>query len=293
MSTRRRQAGGHRYAVIMAGGTGKRFWPHSRRRRPKQFLSIDGSGASLLQATAQRLRGVVPWSRVMVVAPAEHARLVRRQLSALPRANLLIEPAARGTAACLALAAARIAQPYPAAAMGVFPADHTIAPAAQFRRCATRAFEVAETHDCLVTLGIPPRGPETGYGYIELGTALRSGTPRVNWAVRFVEKPNRARAQQFVDSGRHVWNSGMFFWRVSVLRDGLQRHAPAVARVMQAMENPRRAAAATVRRLYRRLPTESIDVALMERAERVAVVAATFDWNDVGSWAALASLWGA
>lgn len=290
MSARRAQARSGRYAVIMAGGSGTRFWPHSRRRRPKQFLSIDGSGDTLLQATAQRLRGVVPPTQVIVVAPAEHAPLVRRQLTALPRANLLIEPAARGTAACLALAAAHIARRDPAATMAVFPADHTVAPAAQFRRCVTRAFEIAETEDCLVTIGVPPRSAETGYGYIELGAALRAGAPRVNWAARFVEKPDRARARRFVDSGRHLWNSGMFFWRVTVLRDGLRRHAPAVARVMEGLED--RSRAATARRLYRRLPGESIDVALMERAERVAVVRATFDWNDVGSWAALATLWG-
>jgi mannose-1-phosphate guanylyltransferase len=290
MSARRAQARPRRYAVIMAGGTGTRFWPQSRRRRPKQFLSIAGSH-TLLQATAARLRGLVPLARIAVVAPAEHAALVRRQLPALPRENLFIEPAARGTAACLALAAARIARRDPDAVMAVFPADHSITAVARFRRCVQRAFEAAETEDCLVTFGIPPGGPETGYGYIEIGAPLRSGSPRVTWAVRFVEKPDRRTAQRFVASGRHLWNSGMFFWRVSVLRAALQRHAPQVARVMTAFETPR-GSAATAQRLYRQLPPDSIDVAVMERAERVAVVAATFDWSDVGSWDAMAALWG-
>src|SRR5215813_7080078 len=192
MGGRNGQGNRRRYAVIMAGGSGTRFWPHSRRLHPKQFLSIDGSGHTLLQATARRLRGIVLPSQVIVVAPAEHAPLVRHQLTALPRANLLVEPAARGTAACLALAAAHIAQRDPTAAMAVFPADHTVAPVTQFRRCVTRAFEIAEAEDCLVTIGVPPRSPETGYGYIELGAPLRASVPRVDWAARFVEKPDRA-----------------------------------------------------------------------------------------------------
>jgi mannose-1-phosphate guanylyltransferase len=275
----------------MAGGAGTRFWPQSRRRRPKQFLAIDG-GRTLLQATAHRLRGLVPPARLVVVAPAELASLVRRQLPALPRQNLVIEPAARGTAACIALAAAWIARRDPAASMAVFPADHAIADVMRFRRCVQRAFATAETAQCLVTFGIPPTSAETGYGYVEIGAALQRGTPRVNWAARFIEKPDRATAERFLGSGRHLWNSGMFVWSVPVLRDALQRPAPAVARVMDRFTHPRRAAAAAAR-AYRRLPVESIDVALMERAERVAVVGATFDWSDVGSWAAMTALWGA
>jgi mannose-1-phosphate guanylyltransferase len=290
MSARRAQARPRRYAVIMAGGSGTRFWPQSRRRRPKQFLSID-QRRTLLQATAHRLRGLVPASRIAVVAPAEHVGLIRRQLPTLRRDNVFIEPAARGTAACLALAAARIAQRDPGAVMAVFSADHSIDDVAQFHRCVRRAFETAETQDCLVTFGIPPTSPETGYGYIEIGAPLRAGAPRVNWAVRFVEKPDRRAAGRFVDGGRHLWNSGMFFWRVSTFRAALQRHAPQVARVMAALEEARHSGA-TARRLYQRLPADSIDVAVMERAERVAVVAATFDWSDVGSWDAMAALWG-
>lgn len=280
-----------RYAVIMAGGAGTRFWPHSRRRRPKQFLAIAG-GRTLLQATVRRLRGLVPPARVIVVAPRPLAALVRRQLPALPRANLVVEPAARSTAACLALAAARIARRDAGASMAVFPADHTIGDAARFRRCVTRAFEVAESEDCLVTFGIRPTSAETGYGYIEIGAALRRGTPRVDWAARFIEKPDRATAQRYLASGRHLWNSGMFVWRIPVLRAALRRHAPALGRVMDALGDPGRAAAAAARRAYQRLPAVSIDVALMERAERVAVVTATFAWSDIGSWAAMAAVWG-
>jgi mannose-1-phosphate guanylyltransferase len=275
----------------MAGGVGTRFWPHSRRRRPKQFLALDG-GRTLLQETARRLRRIVPWTRIVVVAPRDLAPLVRRQLPALPRGHLVIEPAARGTAACLALAAAWIARRDPAASMAVFPADHAIRSVARFQHSVQRGFEIAEAEDCLVTFGVPPTGPETGYGYIETGATLRSGAPRVDWAARFVEKPDRATAQRFLEAGRYLWNSGMFVWRVAVLRAALERHAPQLARVLDEFSAGRRGTAAAVRRRYQRLPAVSIDVALMEGAERVAVVVATFDWNDVGSWAAIPVLWG-
>jgi len=291
MSARGRSAQAHRYAVIMAGGVGTRFWPQSRRRRPKQFLALEG-GRTLLQETARRLRPIVPWSRMVVVAPRDLAPLVRRQLPALPRTNLVIEPAARGTAACLALVGGWIARRDPRASMAVFPADHAIRAADRFERCVRRAFEVAETHDSLVTFGIPPTAPETGYGYIEIGAALNRGTPRVHWAERFVEKPDLRTARRFLVSRRYLWNSGMFVWRVAVLRSALERHAPALGRVMDDFGAARRAVTAKARRGYRRLPAVSIDVALMERAERVAVVVATFDWNDVGSWAAIPALWG-
>lgn len=290
MATRGSTARGRRYAVIMAGGVGTRFWPHSRRRRPKQFLAMDGR-RTLLQETAARLLGLIPWARVVVVAPRDLAPLVRRQLPLLPRDNLIIEPAARGTAACLALAGAWIARRDPEASMAVFPADHAIRATARFRRCVERAFEIAETDDCLVTFGIPPSSPETGYGYVEAGELVRRSAPKVHWATRFVEKPNRARAQRMLDSGRYYWNSGMFVWRVAVLRDGLARHAARTARVMEQLIAPGRGASAA-RRAFCRLPIVSIDVALMERAARVALVVATFDWNDVGSWAAMPGLWG-
>jgi mannose-1-phosphate guanylyltransferase len=279
-----------RYAVIMAGGSGTRFWPASRRRRPKQFLAM-GGGPTLLQATAQRLRGLIPPRRVLVVTPPEFAALVRRQLPGLPRENVLIEPAPRGTAACLALAAARIAARDDAASMAAFPADHLIGDVPRFRRCVARAFAVAEREDCLVTFGIRPASAETGYGYIEVGEALRSDAPRVHWAARFVEKPGRAAAERYLTSGRHLWNSGMFVWRIPVLRAELARHAPALARVMDAFRASHGGGAAA-RRAYRRLPAVSIDVALMERADRIAVVTTACAWSDIGSWDAMPAVWG-
>lgn len=275
----------------MAGGVGTRFWPHSRRRRPKQFLALDG-GRTLLQETVRRLRGVVPMSRICVVAPRDLARLVRQQLPSLPRDHLVIEPAARGTAACLALAAAWIARRDSDATMAVFPADHAIRSVTGFQRSLRRGFEIAETEDCLVTFGIPPTSPETGYGYIETGAVLRRPAPRVDWAERFVEKPDLKTAQRFLKLRRYLWNSGMFVWRVAVLRVGLDRHAPELGRIIDDFRATRGGASVAAGRRYQRLPPTSIDVALMEHADRVAVVVATFDWNDVGSWAAIPALWG-
>jgi mannose-1-phosphate guanylyltransferase len=279
--------GALRYAVIMAGGAGTRFWPLSRAARPKQFLQLTGR-ATMLQETARRLRGVVPRSRVLVVAPAAHARLVRQQLPWLAPRNLIIEPAPRGTAACLALVAADIARRPGAASMAVLAADHAISDVAALRDCLRRAFAVAED-GWLVTFGIPPTGPETGYGYVRVGAPLDRHRPRAARAVRFVEKPELRTARRFLASGDYRWNSGMFTWRVDVFRDALARHAPAIAAAADAVIARGGAGA---RRAYTRLGGEPVDVAVLERAERIAVVDATFDWSDVGSWAAMAALWG-
>ncbi len=276
-----------RYAVIMAGGAGTRFWPLSRAARPKQFLHLAGRG-TMLQETAQRLRGVVPRRNVLVVAPPPHVRLVRAQLPWLPGANLIVEPAPRGTAACLALVAEHIARRAPEAGLVVLAADHAITDVAALRDGLRRAFDVAED-GWLVTFGVPPTGPETGYGYVRVGPPIDRRRPRAWRARRFVEKPDLRRAKRMLASGDYRWNSGMFAWRVDVFRDALNRHAPAVAAATAALVGRGGAAA---RRAYARLPSEPVDVAVLERARRIAVVEATFDWSDVGSWAAMAELWG-
>jgi mannose-1-phosphate guanylyltransferase len=290
MTTRSRPAAAPaRYAVIMAGGAGTRFWPLSRKRRPKQFLRLDGRH-TLLQETALRLRGLVPASHVLVVAPPALAGMVRKQLPTLPRQNLVLEPSVRGTAACLALAAAHVARRDPRAVMAVVTADHIIRDRAAFRACFVRAFAVADADESLVTFGIPPSGPETGFGYVRLGAAIDARRPRAYRAVRFVEKPDAATARRYVASRRWLWNSGMFAWRVDVFRAQLTAHAAPTARVADALAARVTPAA---RRAYSRLPALPIDVAVMERAPRIAVVEATFDWSDVGSWTAMPLLWGA
>lgn len=277
-----------RYAVIMAGGAGTRFWPLSRARRPKQFLQLTGR-ATMLQETARRLRGVVPRSRILVVAPPAHVRLVRAQLPWLAAANLVVEPQPRGTAACLALVAAQVARRDPTAGLVVLAADHAIRDVAALRICLERAFAVA-ADGWLVTFGIPPTHPETGYGYVRVGRLIDAARPRVARALRFVEKPDRRTAERLLRAGDYRWNSGMFAWRVDAFLAELRRHVPAVAAAAMAMVERGDAAA---RRAFTRLPNLPVDVAVLERARRIAVVDATFDWNDVGSWAAMAALWGA
>jgi len=277
----------------MAGGDGTRFWPLSRRRTPKQFLTIYGR-RSMLQETAHRLSALIPRDRLVVVAGREFIDPIRAQLPMLPAEHLLVEPARRGTAACVALAAEWVARRDPGAVMGVFPADHVITKPNLFRRALATAFATAAKHECLVTFGITPGHPETGYGYVEVGAAIRRTPPRVFRAVRFHEKPTAATAARYVRAGRYLWNSGMFVWRVDVIREAFARFAPRIAAGMRtiAASGNGRWSAATLERVYRRLPNLSVDVAIMERADQVAVVEGKFGWNDVGGWAAMSSLWG-
>jgi len=276
-----------RFAVVMAGGTGTRFWPRSRRRLPKQLLRITGA-RTLLQETVHRLRGVVPPAQILVVTHRDHAAEVRRQLPQLPAANVLVEPIGRNTAPCLALAALTIAERVPNATLVSLPADHAIGDPARFRATLTEAFALAARRRASVTLGIVPTGPETGYGYIHVGAPLGGGAFRVR---AFVEKPPLAAARRFVSSGEYLWNSGMFAWRVDVLLALFDEHLPAVGAALRpAMCHAGRRRTAAIARAYRRVAPISIDYGIMEKAKDVIVIRAEFDWNDVGSWAALADL---
>jgi len=271
----------------MAGGSGTRFWPRSRRRLPKQLLPVLGR-RSLLQETVERLLPIVPRGQILIVTHRDHAAAVRRQLPTLPARNVLSEPVARNTAPCLALAALTIESRAPGATFVSLPADHAIADAAAFRATLLEALAWAAAEPVAVTIGIRPTAPETGYGYIEVGPRLAGRTARVR---AFVEKPTAARARKFVTAGRHLWNSGMFAWRTSTILTLLDRHLPAVTRPMRAaLAKPIRQRPAALARAYRRLPSISIDYGVMEHARDVLVVAGDFGWSDVGSWAALAAI---
>jgi len=271
----------------MAGGTGTRFWPRSRRLRPKQLLRVVGT-RTLLQATVDRLRGLVPASQVLIVTRREHAAEVRRQLPGIPRANVLSEPIGRNTAACLALAALEVSRRAPAATIVCVPADHAIADRKAFRATLLEALAWADQERCAVTIGIRPRAPETGYGYIRLGPRL-GGRARV--ARAFVEKPSRGRARRFVASGEYAWNSGMFVWRADTVLGLLDRHLPQMMTALRAVAvAPRHKRQAALAHAYARLAPVSIDYGIMEKASRVLVVGGDFGWSDVGSWAALAGV---
>jgi len=277
------------YAVIMAGGGGTRFWPLSRRERPKQFLAITGE-RSLLQATWERALGVVDGpGHVVVVTSGDYAELTREQLPELPKGNLLLEPQARNTAPCIAWASALIQQRDPEAAALVMPADHLIHDLAGFARAVRAALAAARQHHALVTFGVPPRYPEIGYGYIEAGAALSiaDGPAGVELfdVVQFREKPDLETATEYLAAGNFFWNSGIFVWTAAGIRAALGEHLPEAAaaadKMLAAGDREARAAA------WAAMPATSIDFGVMEKASNVVAVKAPFDWSDVGSWAAL------
>lgn len=269
------------HAVILAGGSGTRFWPASRRLRPKQLLALaGGSDEPLIGATLRRLEPLVPPERVWISTGTALVGASAAALPRVPRQNFLAEPVGRNTAPCIGLATAMIARTDPDAIVAVLPADHTIADEPGFREVLERALRIAED-GWLTTVGIVPTRPETGYGYIELGEPIAAG---VHAVARFVEKPSRARAEGFLAGGRHLWNAGMFFFRAAVMRDAIREHLPELSRglerIIAAGDEEERALA----EIFPTLPSISIDHGVMEKAARMAVVPGDFGWNDVGSW---------
>ncbi|MBD2018803.1 mannose-1-phosphate guanylyltransferase, partial [Leptolyngbya sp. FACHB-36] len=266
--------------VILAGGKGERFWPLSRRSKPKQFLSLDGSNKSLLQATADRLLKLVgTWEDLWVVTAAHLADGVREQLPELPESNLLLEPEGRDTAPAVAWSTLEVAQRYGRdVVVGFFPADPWIGDEEGFRATLQAAAELAAEQPAIVTLGIAPSYPATGYGYIQQGEPAGTYTGCAAYRVsRFTEKPDRATAEQFLESGQFCWNSGMFIFRASVALDELLVYAPDILGPLEA-----NGLAA-----YSTLPKISIDYALMEKTQQAFVLPASFGWDDLGDWNAI------
>ena len=266
-------------AVIMAGGRGTRFWPRSRNARPKQFLAIVGT-ETLLHQTVRRLDGHVPPERIYIVTTEDLAEETRRMLPELPPENVIVEPEGRNTAPCLALALVEIERRVPNGVMAVLSADHWIADRDLFLADLDLAVTHAASQRELVTFGIRPAYPETGYGYIE-----SEGDGAVLKVRAFREKPPTEVAIQYLASGRHYWNAGMFVWTLADLRAGLQQHAPEVLAPLDAWVKAG-AQPGELTKAYGQLPKVAIDVALLEKAATVAVVPARFRWSDVGSWPA-------
>jgi mannose-1-phosphate guanylyltransferase len=289
------------HAMIMAGGGGTRFWPRSRQRRPKQFLALAGD-RTLLQQAADRIEAQVPPERTWVITGEPYREETARQLPRLAADRIVGEPCGRDTAACIGLGAALIAARDPEATMLVTPADHVIEPAQEFRRAVHAAEQLAEEHpDALITFGIRPTFPATGYGYIHRGpeaghrqgvTAYRA-RPAAGEEKAFREKPTFDVAQRYVASGEYFWNSGIFVWRAATILQALLERQPklfaAVQRIAELWDTPRRGE--VLRYEYEMLPKVSIDYAVMENALdmglEVLVVQAPYRWDDVGSWLAL------
>jgi mannose-1-phosphate guanylyltransferase len=280
------------WAVIPAGGSGTRLWPLSRSARPKFLLPLLGH-ESLLQQTFGRLRRLTVPERILVVCGPAHVAAIARQLPELPSGNIIVEPSPNGTGPALALATALIARVDPGAIMGSFAADHDINDEDAYVAAVQTAIQTARTGD-LVTIGLTPTRPETGYGYIERTdeVLLRTETGTAWRAARFIEKPDAERAAAFVESGKFLWNAGMFVWQVRALTAELRRQQPVIAdgvreiaRAWESREQERVTA-----RVWSSLPETTIDHGIMEHAERVAVVPAEIGWSDVGDWSGLGEL---
>jgi len=281
------------HALIMAGGGGTRFWPRSRQQRPKQFLCL-GSDRTLIQQAFERIEAQVPPERTWIITGAAYREETARQLPSLPSNRIIGEPCGRDTAACIGLGAALIARQDANAVMLVMPADHVIEPVQEFRHAThVAALTADENPSALITFGIVPTFPATGYGYIQRGGELvhRQGIG-VHRVKAFREKPTRDIAERFVVSGEYYWNSGIFVWRAGTILDHLRQRQPklhsAVERIADAWSSAEREA--VLRREYDSLDRISIDFAVMEHAKEVLVIQAPYRWDDVGSWLALERL---
>ncbi|PYL32955.1 MAG: mannose-1-phosphate guanyltransferase [Verrucomicrobia bacterium] len=277
------------YALILTGGSGERFWPLSRRNRPKQLLRLV-SERTLLEETVTRLEGFVPTERVLILTNIEQEKGVRDLLEGFPKQNIIAEPAKRDTAAAVALGAGWVAARDHSATMLAFPADHVIADRAAFQETMKTAAAAAEETGALVTIGIKPTWACPGFGYIEQGEPVRlrsDGKIAVHRVVRFREKPNIDLAESFLRKGNFRWNAGMFVWSVPTVLSEFNRHAPELADFISQVRSPKDLDKILHER-FAKLPRISFDYAIMEKAEHVLVVEASFDWDDVGSWQAVA-----
>ena len=278
-----------RFAVILAGGRGERFWPLSRAARPKQLLALVGNKTLLAQAV-ERLNGLVPPERVLVITNADLVEASRQAAPEVPPENIIGEPVGRDTAPAVALAAALVKARDPQGIFAILTADHVMGDLPRFRETLAAGMEIASDDQHLLTIGIQPAEPSTGFGYMEQGDIFRSVNGIAFRSVRrFVEKPDRPTAEAYLASGRYVWNSGMFIWSVPAIERALHQYAPSLGQLVDDMATAangpdfmRRLAAA-----YERIAKISIDYAVMEKASNILVAAGTFAWDDVGSWPAL------
>ena len=277
------------YALILAGGSGERFWPLSRRNRPKQLLRFV-SQRTLLEETVARLEGFVPTERILILTNIEQEKGVRDLLEGFPKQNIIAEPAKRDTAAAVALGAGWVAARDHSATMLALPADHVIADRAAFQETMKTAAAAAEETGALITIGIKPTWACPGFGYIEQGEPVRlrsDGKIGVHRVVRFREKPNVDLAESFLRKGNFRWNAGMFVWSVPTVLSEFNRHAPELADFISQVRSPKDLDKILHER-FAKLPRISFDYAIMEKTEHVLVVEASFDWDDVGSWQAVA-----
>lgn len=275
------------YVVIMAGGIGSRFWPSSRRQKPKQFLDILGLGKTLLQLTFERFKAVCPVDHIFVITNTEYAPLVQEQLPALQEDQILAEPSRNDTAPCLAYAALKLRALNPNANFVVAPSDHIILKEAVFAQHIQQGLKFVQDNPVLLTLGITPSHPNTGYGYIHFDQ--HAGKHNIYPVHQFTEKPNLERAQGFLESGDYLWNAGIFIWNVNTVLDALATHASEVYQILNQGEGLWGTAKERnfLDTYYPTTPSISIDYAIMEKANNIYTMPADIGWSDLGTWGSL------
>ena len=274
----------HQYVAIMAGGIGSRFWPISRTNHPKQFLDILGTGKTLIQQTFDRYKKLVPVENIFVITAQEYVATVKEQLPETPAENILAEPSRKNTAPCIAYIAFKLMQKDPDALMIAAPADNLILDTDAFVQTATNAFKFVDHINALVTIGIKPTHPNTGYGYIQ--HEIPEAAPNVHKVKTFTEKPNLELAKTFISSGDFLWNAGIFTWKVKNIISAFEKFLPEMYEVFAAEKDkfntPEEDEA--IERIYPQCTNISIDFGIMEQADNVYVIPASFEWSDLGTW---------
>lgn len=276
--------------VIMAGGVGSRFWPMSTESVPKQFIDVLGVGRTLLQLTYDRFKGLCPDSNFWVLTNAKYAAQVKEQLPEVPEGNILLEPCRRNTAPCIAYVSWRIKKQNPNANIVVTPSDHFVTDTAEFRRVITTCLKFTSETDAVVSLGMKPNRPETGYGYIQADLTSSSARNKEIFRVdSFREKPDRATAEKYISQKNYFWNAGIFIWRVETIVNAFRLYMPAMAHIFESMNavygTPEEQA--SIDNLYPQCENISVDYAIMEKAEEIFVCPADFGWSDLGTWGSL------
>lgn len=281
-----------RTALIMAGGRGERFWPKSRKTLPKQFLSLTGDGKTMIQLTVERILPLVEMDDIYIVTNKDYRQLVREQLPEIPERNILCEPVGRNTAPCIGLGAMHINQKYDDAVMMVLPSDHLIKQKKLFVDILGQACEIAEEDGNIVTVGITPSYPETGYGYIKFLTEKKKGSAfKVE---KFVEKPNMEKAKEYLASGDYLWNSGMFMWKVSTILNKMQTLLPQIyqklTQIGEAIGTPEEDK--VLQEIFPTVESISVDYGILEKTDSIYTLPGDFGWDDVGSWLAVSRVRG-
>ncbi|WP_293299971.1 mannose-1-phosphate guanylyltransferase [Pedobacter sp. UBA4863] len=279
----------NRYALIMAGGVGSRFWPVSRTEFPKQFIDFFGVGKTLIQSTYERFLNICLPENIFIVTNEIYTDLIKEQLPNLADNQILAEPLMRNTAPCITYGSIKIAEINPDAVIVVAPSDHTIANQKAFINAIETSIEVAATSDCLITLGIKPNRPDTGYGYIQYTEEVLAENEEVHKVKTFTEKPNLELAKSFLQSGDFLWNAGIFIWSVKSINKAIQRHLPDMHEIFSGGRAVYNTAdeKAFIANAYQLCTNISIDFGIMEKADNVFVLPSDFGWSDLGTWASI------